>query len=246
MVEATYSSVAARLALIDRLLSNPPNVHFTGVEEWKLGNRSGVWATDRDCYQFLAERCPPGSNTLETGVGISTILFAAWGATHLCITPDADEIDGVKSYCQANAISIDALTFEVACSDAFLPTLGPEGPAADVVLLDGGHGFPVPMIDWYYGGGRLRKGGTLIIDDLHLPAVAVLDQFLTEDDRWTRVGGTKKWAAYERQSEGPVGEDWYTQPFYSGPPVLSRLARAEARIRRPLNPLLQRLRKQPG
>ena len=44
----------------------------------------------------------------------------------------------------------------------------------DFVLIDGGHGFPTPMLDWFYGAGRLRRGGVAVFDDVQLPAVAML------------------------------------------------------------------------
>jgi hypothetical protein len=70
------------------------------------------------------------------------------------------------------------------------------------------------MIDWYYGAGKLRRGGVVVIDDLQLPAVEVLDRFLTLDPRWNEISRSPEWVAFERQSEGPVAEDWVMQSFY--------------------------------
>ena len=75
------------------------------------------------------------------------------------------------------------------------------------------HGFPTPMIDWYYTAGRLRRGGLLVVDDVHLPAVAMLVGVLDRDDRWRPIRRTKKWVAYERAADGPLREDWYQQSF---------------------------------
>ena len=43
-------------------------------------------------------------------------------------------------------------------SDEVLVRQDPYDRPLDVVFVDGGHGFPVPMIDWFYGAGRLRRG----------------------------------------------------------------------------------------
>jgi hypothetical protein len=116
------------------------------------------------------------------------------------------------------------------------------------VLIDGSHGFPAPVIDWYYGAGRLRRGGVVVVDDLELPAVRVLVDFLERDPRWRSIRHTEKWAAYERQSEGSLTEEWVDQPFYALPEQgrRRRVTWAEARARRLLRPVkgfaLRRLR----
>lgn len=182
------------------------------VEDVSRGHQSGVWSTERSCYEFLAGRCPAGSATLETGSGLSTALFAAWETEHYCITPGEVEVTALREYCSRMELSTDRVTFDVRESDAALPRL-PARPL-DLVLIDGGHGFPIPMIDWYYAAGNLRSGGVAVVDDLHLPAVKVLVDFLAVDPRWRRTAGTAKWIAFERVGSGPLLEDWYDQPFY--------------------------------
>jgi hypothetical protein len=87
----------------------------------------------------------------------------------------------------------------------------------DVVFIDGNHGFPAPVIDWYYAGSRLRLGGLLVIDDVTLPAVSHLCAFLDRDPRWAVDQRTKKWIAYRRVTAGGLRQDWYEQPFYRAP-----------------------------
>jgi glycosyltransferase involved in cell wall biosynthesis len=245
--------VAGRQAVVDRLLANPPVVHYMSFEDLKEGHLTGVWSTEESCYRFLAERCRPGSRTLETGSGMSTILFAAWGAEHRCITPGDEEARAVITYCQQEGISTESLTIDVAYSDAVLPRLDPNAPPLDIVFIDGSHGFPAPMIDWYFGAGRLCRGGVVVIDDLQLPAVRLLVDFLDRDPRWQPVRRTEKWAAFQRGSEGPLTEDWFLQPFFNDERRGWRrhLGRVEARARRTLGPakraVLRRLRKdEPG
>lgn len=186
-------------------------------QDVEAGQLTGVWSTDESCYRFLAGKCRAGDRTLETGSGISTILFGGWGVQHRCVAPGQVEIDAIADYCRAHDISLERVTFDVAPSDAALTVLPADDPPLDVVLIDGSHGFPVPMIDWYYGAGRLKRGGIVVVDDVHLPAVQILDQFLDLDPRWKSVKRDPKWVAYERLSDGPVGEDWYMQPFYRQP-----------------------------
>ena len=88
------------------------------------------------------------------------------------------------------------------------------GPSLDLVLVDGGHGFPAPIVDWYYAASRLRQGGVVILDDLQLPQVRLgLHEFLAADPRWERVEATQKWAAYRRLTDGLLREEWREQAF---------------------------------
>ena len=98
-----------------------------------------------------------GGRTLETGCGISTVLFAMWAAEHVCVVPWPREADACREYLQQHGLP-DHVTFEVGWSDEVLPRLS--GPPLDLVLVDGGHGFPAPILDWYYAASRLREGGS--------------------------------------------------------------------------------------
>src|SRR5256885_429513 len=59
---------------------------------------------------------------------------------------------------------------------------------------------PVPMIDWYYAGSRVRQNGVLVLDDIQLPAVAHLRRFVNADPRWAVLRGTDKWVRSEEHT----------------------------------------------
>jgi hypothetical protein len=198
-----------RVALINELFNDMPQVHK------EFGNpEGGVWRTDRSCYEFIASHCDHNSQTLETGLGLSTMLFVRLGTLHTCIAPWNTEIENLQSYCRNRNISTDTLTLIQGFSDKVLPTL-PQ-TVLDLVLIDGGHGFPTPIIDWYYSAGRLRQGGILVIDDIHLPAVRLVIDFLNADSRWRLLKKTPKWSAYERASSGSLQEEHDRQGFWQG------------------------------
>jgi hypothetical protein len=228
-------------AVVDQLLRDPPLVHQMGGDG---GAPPGVWSTDRSCYDFLASHCRPGARTLETGLGVSTALFARLGCVHTCLTPNQSEVDRLRAYCDRTAIPLDQVRFVVGDSASTLPGLPVED--LDVVLLDGSHGFPVPMIDWFYGASHLRPGGLLVLDDIHLPAVAMLVGHLTSDPRWPVEDRTAKWAAFRRTTAGSLSEDWWLQPFAQHPdrlgPLLARRAPRLARASRPVIDAVRRWR----
>lgn len=227
---APDAQAAARRLVVERVLADPPAVHPLAAGP---GAPIGVWATDPDCYRYLADRCPPGTRTLETGCGASTVCFAALGTDHTCVTPGEEEVARIRAHCAARAISLDGVRFEVGSSHEVLPRLAGD---LDLVLVDGGHGFPLPILDWFYAGARLVAGGILVVDDLPLPAVVTLVRFLERDPRWAVRARTAKWAAFERLQGGPLAEDWTSQPFHAEHPrgLAPQLRRVRGRLLRGL------------
>ena len=218
-------------AELDQLLASPPPVHALDGEG--TGGRLGVWAATDDCLALIDQRLTPGARTLETGLGLSTALFAARGAHHVAVVSVAPQAERLLEYCQANGIPTDHLELVIGFSEDHLPHLGTE--PLDLVLIDGGHGFPTPIIDWHYAVQRLRVGGVAIVDDIGLPAVRALVRFVDRDPRFRRVAGGKRWIAYERVAEGVASEDWWEQPW--APWDLA------ARVRRQVNRVLGRARR---
>jgi predicted O-methyltransferase YrrM len=193
----------ARSLAIPRVIKDPPRPH--PVE-------GGVWRTDTDCYEFLAQNVTPASRTLETGLGISTGLFAVWGTEHTCVVPDPDEVAAVRGWAGERDIDLGRMTFAVGPSDEILPRLEPT--ELDLVFVDGAHNWPLPIIDWYYAAGRLREGGVVVFDDIQLPHVRLgLFDFLQADPRWEPVARTNKWAACVRHASGPIHEGHTHQTF---------------------------------
>jgi predicted O-methyltransferase YrrM len=151
------------------------------------------------------------------------------------VTPAQEEADRLLAYCADHDIDTGSLTFEIGCSDEVLPRLPHE--TLDLVLIDGNHGFPTPMLDWYYAGSLLRAGGLLVIDDIPLPAVAHLCAFIDRDPRWSNDRRTEKWSAYRRATGASLRQDWFEQPFYTAPPARGLAAlptRVLGRVRRSL------------
>jgi hypothetical protein len=215
------------------VLLDPPYVHGTAA--------TGVWSTSESAYDLMAAHCGPGSRTLETGLGVSTVLFAGWGADHTCVVHDQGEVDAVRNHMGRLGISDERVQFRVGSSDRVLPTL--ELTELDLVLIDGSHAFPLPIIDWYYAAGALKYGGVLVLDDTHMEAVRMgLATFLARDPRWSPIAKTLKWRAYRRLSDGPLLDMQEEQIFLrSGalgrvdklvPQALRQPARAVARTLR--------------
>ena len=160
------------------LLDDPPGVHpFEG--------RLLAWGLPRPALDLIDAHVTPSSKTLESGSGLSTILFALKGAHHICITPFQEEVDRIRDYCALRGISLQNVDFRVDLSTNVLPNFGPR--ELDLALIDGCHGFPTPFMDWYFMASALKVGGMLIVDDVQIWTGRVLKDFLVSEPEWKLV-----------------------------------------------------------
>lgn len=200
------------------------NFHANGTASWGLSPQT---------LAFFQKHVAPDATTLETGAGHSTLFFAKHGCTHTVITPDGGEVARIKAYCASNKIDLSKVTFIVEPSQDVMPRL--QG-SFDFFLIDGGHGFPIPQIDWFYGSRLLKVGGVIAIDDVHTWTGAILQSFLEQDRSWEAVETIDFKTACFRLVRPFKYEEWNDQPFvkaHSKRLILSRkLRRLPGRIAR--------------
>jgi hypothetical protein len=190
-----------------QVLENPPLLHYT------LDGQLTTWSLQDEVLYFIDEKIDSSSKTLETGCGLSTVVCCLKGAEHTCIAPFQKEVDRIKGYCSEHAISTEKTTFIVDWSEDVLPHLTVHD--LDLVLIDGGHGFPTPFVDWYYASRRLKVGGTLIIDDVQLWTCNAVKSFvLSEPDWWTfEREFSAKTAVFTKRDAGNYHKDWDEQAY---------------------------------
>ena len=198
---------------VDLLLAHPPKLH-------DVFGKSGSLGISTEILNFLNHQVTADSQTLETGAGITTLLFALKGATHTCIVPDAELVDRIRAYCQRGQISTERLTFQIERSETVLPQLAqvPQAQSAfDLVLIDGRHAFPSPFIDWYYGANLLSVNGLMIIDDTQLWTGEILKNFLTLEPEWDLMlelpESNPNSAIFKILQEGSHDKWWLQQPY---------------------------------
>lgn len=190
---------------LEELLRDPPKFHTDSK-----GNPVS-WQLDEDVLRYINETITSQSKTLETGAGISTILFALKQSCHTCVVPDLSQIQKIKIYCEKNFIDTTNLHFAEGCSEKVLPGL--EETGYDLVLIDGRHAFPSPFMDWYYTTPKLKVGGIMIIDDTHLWTGDVLLNFLAMEPEWEMTKSFPRSAAFIKLNDGSHGKEWVHQPF---------------------------------
>ena len=182
----------------DALRRSPPGLHG-GREFWGL-----AW----EALEWLERNVDAGMATLETGAGASTIVFAARGAEHEAVTPAADEEERIRRACRERGIDDSRLTFHIGRSQDVLPELPRR--ELDVVLVDGAHGFPYPVLDWWHLAPRLKEGGRMLLDDAYLPGVSAVVDYVRTSDAWELEAPVSFRTALIRKlrdDEPPAGAD---------------------------------------
>ena len=191
---------------VQTLLQNLPKLHTDET------GQPISWGLSDDVLYFIDKHVSDTSKTLETGAGISTIIFGLKGAKHTCIVPRKDEVERIKAYCAQQNISTQNISFEIDISESVLPCL--EINNLDLVLIDGRHGFPTPFIDWYYASPKLKVGGILIVDDTQIWTGRILKEFLLLEPEWQlEEEFSDKTAVFKKLKEVSHWKEWNKQPY---------------------------------
>lgn len=187
------------------VLNDPPKPHVDAQGGFI------VMGLTEAALRFIYENVNDRSTTLETGCGLSTAVFALTGSRHTVIAPAPSEFEITKAYCRDRGIATTQIDFIAEPSQKVLPGL--ESPPLDLVLIDGGHGFPTPYVDWFYTAGKLKNGGYLIIDDIWVWSCQVLRDFLSEQPQWELVAEYDgRTTIFRKLENGSEWLEWTQQP----------------------------------
>lgn len=213
------------------IMADPPAVHG--------GAPGGVWATDEPCYEFLWENVKPGDSTAETGCGVSTAVIAARGARHTSVFLAYEEGAIFEGWAAQRKLDLSKVTLLSGGSEAVLPGLALG--LLDLVLIDGNHGFPFPVLDWFYMCRFLKQDGLLVVDDCQIAGVQRLLEYLDHDPNWRLQSQRPKWRVYRRADSGTLVRGHWDQSFL--PLVRASDVALVHRSRAVLHPLRQAARK---
>src|ERR1044071_1331136 len=96
------------MSLASELLREPPLLHGAGGYCFTLG---------RGALEWLERNVAAGSATLETGVGMSTLVFGAAGSDHDTVAPAPDEFERTRAEAEQRGIDLSRVTFHDGPSD---------------------------------------------------------------------------------------------------------------------------------
>jgi hypothetical protein len=201
--------------VIELLLTNPPRLHSWGGRWLKGGCGDAI---GRQMLDVILEQVADDPwSVLETGAGLSTLLFLAAGAERVVsIAPDAELGERIAHQIAELGLDGDRLQFIPERSELALPRL--EG-TYDVVLIDGGHGWPTVFVDFAYGNAMLTRDGLLLIDDTQLHSVGELYRMLREQPGFRQLPMAGKLQAFVKEATNP----WL--PNFRGQPYIMRMGR---------------------
>ena len=187
------------------LLELPPLIH---------NDRTISWSIRPALAYFLDDAVGPGSVTLETGAGLSTlVILRKQPRQHTAVQPVADEFAAILELAEHHRVDVHSFRPIVARSQDWLPCV--ELPALDLVLVDGSHAFPAPFLDWYYGAEKLKVGGLIAVDGTHLLTGTMLADFMDADPRWELLvrDDASHFAIYRKRAHPVHDDDWTRQPY---------------------------------
>ncbi|WP_292532262.1 class I SAM-dependent methyltransferase [Methylocystis sp.] len=165
------------------------------------------------------ERLLNGSSIVsaETGCGKSTIFLSRIADRHkvFCYDDRGQKNSSVDYFLNCPATRQDHLDLVFGPTQSTLPRYTDHLPY-DLVLIDGPHGFPFPDLEYYYFYPHLKTDSLLVVDDIHIPTISRLADFLSEDRMFEKVEFVGSTAIFRRTDApvfDPLGDGWWLQDF---------------------------------
>jgi hypothetical protein len=151
--------------------------------------------------------------TAETGCGLSTVVMSVIAECHTCFTVAAgNSLERVQS---VSHLERGRVNFVLGPSQLTLPRHSFPRPL-DFVLIDGPHGFPFAHMEYFHFYQRIRTGGMLVVDDIHIPTIRQMYDVLCDDKMWTHIEDVLTTAFFQRTDTplfDPYGDGWERQQF---------------------------------
>jgi hypothetical protein len=192
---------------------------LTHALDWACSHTAGSWHDSGNLYPAVLRAIANHATrvgareTAETGCGLSTIVLSVIADCHTCFTLAAgNSLERVQG---ASHLRRNHVNFVIGPSQLTLPRHSFARPL-DFVLIDGPHGFPFAQMEYFHFYQRIRRGGMLVVDDINIPTIRQLYDFLCDDRMWTHVEDVLMTAFFQRSDESmfdPHGDGWYLQQF---------------------------------
>lgn len=156
----------------------------------------------------------PVHHSVETGSGASTLLFSHLSDDHTVFAIDAGT-NSIRSVEASPLLRREVVSFIEGPTQVTLP-LHQFAHRLQLALIDGPHGYPFPDLEYYYLYPHLDPGALLIVDDIHIPTVGNLFDFLRADEMFELHEVVETTAFFRRTNAvtfSPIGDGWWTQRY---------------------------------
>jgi len=152
----------------------------------------------------------PFRSTAETGCGGSTIVLSHASDRHTAFALEGEDrtITELRKHSDLRANNV---TFVEGETKETLPRYRFESEL-DLALLDGPHAYPLPQIEFSYLFPWIRLGGWLVVDDVQIPSVHELFDFLRKESSVVLEGVVVRTAFFRRVGAVELSPDgWALQ-----------------------------------
>ena len=156
--------------------------------------------------------------SLETGCGKTSVIFSNIADQHTIFAyddRDLGERSSVRLYESHPMTQRDRIQFVPGPTQQTLPNYAHEAQY-DVIMLDGPHGSPFVELEYYFLYPHLKKGGFLILDDVHIPTIGQFADVLKEDEMFeyhALIETTLVLRRTHADTFDPLGDGWYRQNY---------------------------------
>lgn len=149
----------------------------------------------------------------ETGAGKSSLLLSHLSQKHLVFALDyGNSLTAVRT---SPLFRSEAVTVVEGPTQVTLRSYDFTGKF-DLVLIDGPHGYPFPDMEYWYFYPHIAAGGLLILDDIHIPTIHNLFQFLKKEQMFDYKGVVGTTAFFVRNDAplfAPCEDGWWLQNY---------------------------------
>lgn len=152
-------------------------------------------------------------HSVETGSGKTTLLLSHASAEHTVFALNFGESISVVR--DSPLLRPGVVRYVEGPTQWTLPKHEFAHPI-DLALLDGPHAYPFPELEYFWIYPHLALNALLIVDDIHIPTIHRLFQFLREDAMFRLVDVVWDTAFFERTAAptfAPDGDSWPEQGF---------------------------------
>jgi len=156
----------------------------------------------------------PVQHSAETGSGASTLLFSHVSGDHTVFAIDAGT-GSIRSIENSPLLRREVVTFVEGPTQLTLP-VHKFAHRLQLALIDGPHGYPFPDLEYYYLYPHLDPGALLIVDDIHIPTVTNMLDFLSADEMFDLQEVVETTAFFRRTGAptfSPTGDGWWLQRY---------------------------------
>jgi hypothetical protein len=119
-------------------------------------------------------------HSIETGSGASTLLLSHVSGDHTVFAVDGGT-GSIRSIENSPLLRPDVVTFIEGPTQRTLPPYQ-FSHRLQLALIDGPHAYPFPDLEYYFIYPHLDPGALLIVDDIHIPTITNLFEFLNADE----------------------------------------------------------------